>query len=400
MTRSDNLNRWYFVPGASIAVPPGATNWTTGVNIDISDGDLAALATLADENFNYLSQDWIGNGPFSPSVLIPYARRMVYIVRDKAYVSEIDDFQVLTEDQHVIQVPGQRALVTGFQLRGVLYLLGAGFTYATVDNSDVPVLWGAPNLVSGALGTSAPLGVEWRTAGDYAWVANEAGLWLFNGQYSDKPITYLNYDQWKRINWTVPCTVQVRDDFVNQRVHVIAALDAATEPSHKFIIDYSRGMRPDTVDFAVDDFAFGQFSSIGVVQEPSTGKSSVWVGPVAAGAVLREDLNATDDDGSSITSEYETGAVLTTSDPAKRTNRFGGLDLDVAGTGAMEVTVNGTGRIKSERLRDVSLESDPSMPVQRACNLTSSNASIHVKSSGGKWSLERLTVYHKPWVEL
>jgi hypothetical protein len=126
MTTTDNLERWFFVPDGSVAVSGGQTGWNANITIDISDVDLANNATECDANFNYLTQNELSN---DPSSVVTYGRRMAYFMFNKVYISEINDFQAITEDQHAIQLPGQQELVTGFQLRGVFYLLGPNWTY-------------------------------------------------------------------------------------------------------------------------------------------------------------------------------------------------------------------------------------------------------------------------------
>lgn len=400
MTRVGNPDRWYFVPDGAMAVPGGAVGWLVTLDISISDSDLGTTAVEADDHFDYLAQVVAGTGPFSPSAVVAVGRRLAYFVANKIYISDIDDFEVVTEDQHVIQLPGRKEVVTGFQLRGVFYILGPKWTYAVADNTDYPRTWAVPDAVSEALGTSAPFGVQKRTTGDFVWVANVNGLYIFDGKYSEKPISYMNKPEWDRINWAAPYSVHVVDDVVNQTVMVAAALDTATEPSHILTWDYSRGLNPFTVDFSLDDFDNGEFSSLAAIQDASSGKTLIVVGPDAAGNVLQFDTDESDDDGDKINSLYETGQLLTRSDRGSRINRFGGFDVDVKGEGLLHPTIYNKGRTARADPPPINLENPSDDNPQSLCDLTSENATIKVETNAvDHWfNLGMLRVYWRRWI--
>lgn len=397
MTRQDSLNRWYYVPGATISLSPGVPG-AVYIDINISDDDLASTATLADGSFNYLAQDSSGVGPFNPSAVAALGRRMAYFVRNKVYVSEIDNYEVITEDQHVLQVPGQKVLTIGFQQRGSIYLLGPAGTWATVDNGDVPRLWSAPLQVSELLGTTAVHGVCPRTAGDFTWVANEAGLFMFDGRYSTRPISYMNEPEWRRINWASPGAVFVKDDVVRQRVHVAAPLDGATEgPTHILTWGYNRGMTPETVDFSLDDFTSGAFGSIELVKDTTTNQTKVWVAPAAVGYVLKADDTAHTDNGAAINSVWHSGLVLGKKERVAHEHRFGGVDLDISGAGQLKTTMYGKGSDEVQNLDDVNLEVPPVNEPQLMADMVSENVTVKLETAGAgeHFDVSVVTVYHR-----
>jgi hypothetical protein len=129
MTRADNLDRWYFVPDGATAVPGGATGWVIGIPINISDELLADGAEEANDQLDALSDTTGGTAPFAVSSVASYGKRQVYIANDKAYFSDPDDFQYVTEAGHVIQTPGKRQIITSFSLRGSHYLVGPAWTH-------------------------------------------------------------------------------------------------------------------------------------------------------------------------------------------------------------------------------------------------------------------------------
>lgn len=409
MTRIDNPDRWYFVPDAAVAVPGGASGWVVNIAINISDERLADSAEEANDHFDALADSIGGTEAINVSSVASYGKRQVYIANDKAYISDPDDFQFITEAGHVVQTPGKRRIVSAFSLRGNLYLIGPSWTHAVSDNGDLPSTWAEPTEVSGSIGSPAPLGVEWRTAGDYAWITSPAGLYLFTGQYGNRPISYYNTPEWERINWAAPWSVQVRDDYVNQRVHVSAALDANTEASHILTWDYARGLTPEDVDFSLDDFAFGNFSAIGLVQVPDTLETQLWVGPKQLGFIVRSDTTSHVDQNAlatsvpaitslAVVSEYETGYALVRGDKAARLNRFGGIDYSIEGSGEILVSFFGL-----DRLRQVSVTTDlvdsPGQTWERKFYRIEENMSIRfaVDGVGDHFDLTGLTFYYQPY---
>jgi hypothetical protein len=390
MTTSENAYRWYFVPGGTGAVTPGVFSVTR--TISISDEDLAAFATVADEHENYIT------GNILASSVVAVGRRLAYFRNTKVYVSEIDDFQAITEDQHVLYLPGQKQVVTGFQKRGVFYVAGPAWTYAFSDNEDLPVTWATPELVSGALGIPGPHCVEPRTGGEHAWIANTVGLFLFDSQFSDIPISYFAQAEWNRINWAAPYAVFVRDDIINQRLKVAAPLDGATTPTHILTFDYSRGKTPETVDFSLDDFSAGSFGCIEIVQDETTAKPELWIGPAAVGSILKESATATDDNGVAIDSIWRSGLLMGTKKPTE--SRFGGADLDVRGSGTLKTSLIAKGGDLTEDGEDVALESTPEANAEISFDLVHENAQLQlgVNAVGHWFDLSSSGVFQKPYL--
>jgi hypothetical protein len=350
MTRADNPNRWYFVPGAFAILPASSAAWTQGfVALNITDEDLATSAEDASAFFQRLAQDPSGNGPFLPSVVLPYRHRTVYIVDNKAYVSEIDDAQAVTEDQNVIQTPGQKRITAAFAQGQSLYLVGEKAVSTTSDNGDLPATWSQPEETA-QIGAPAPKCVEPRTAGGYAWIANEHGLWIFQGTFDPfhpgqpKPITYL-CAEWKRINWSAAYAVKVVDDIVNLKCYVAAPLDAATEPTHLFVVDYTNGLTYDTCDISLDNYNAATFSDICVVKETVTARSVLWIGPSAAGSIAVQDQTTHNDQGAAVHPVWESGFVRQVEDEVPSDMlRVGAVHVRVRGNGTLQHTWYGMDR--------------------------------------------------------
>jgi hypothetical protein len=402
MTRVENPDRWYFVPDAQVAVTPGAT--TVNALINISDEMLADGAEEVNDQFGdlfeSLSQRVDGTGPFNPSVVFTYGTRMAWIVDNKVYFSDPKDYQYVTEDQHVVQTAGKRRIITGCQLRGSAYLFGTQWTYSVDDNGDLPATWADATEVSGAIGTPAPLGIEWRTAGDYIWVVARSGLYVFNGQYPLRPISYYNAE-WDRINWAAAYAIQIRDRYTAQEVYVAVPLDNATEATHTFCWSYARGLTPEDVDFSLDDYntgsSSGRFGSLGLVQDPTSLENQLWIGPLASGNIRVQDSQETTDAGATVANVWESGFVLGGAG-RKKLSRFGGIDVSVVGAGLLDVTIYGPDRLRNTNF-PVSMTSAPGEDPEVKFDMTEEDVSARFAAEdfGESMDVSSFVVYHKPY---
>jgi hypothetical protein len=192
----------------------------------------------------------------------------------------------------------------------------------------------------------------------------------------------MNQPEWDRINWAAPYSIFVLDDFVNQRVMVAAPLDTATEPSHILVWDYSRGLTPYTVDFSLDNFDFGEFSSLALIQDKDTNRSGVDTGTNVIRAV------------------WESGFALGKAARRAHSNRFGGADIDAAGEGFLKSTVYEKGRADFVRPDRFELENPPEDEPQLLFDLATEDVSyrIEVDQPGHWFDLRGIGVYHRPWI--
>ncbi len=334
ITRTDNETLYYFVPDNFAVLPASTVGWVQNFSISISDEDLATSATDASEQFNLLTVDSGGSGPFNPNFVLAYGRRMMYGVGNKVYGSAISDPQHITEDLSVRQMQNQRRIISAFPLGQYLYYLGDKWTGRDSDNGDDPATWPQPSTVSDSIGSPCPAGAEWRTAGNYAWVPSESGLYVFDGSYPERPITYLVNDIWARINWNAAYAIQIADDVTGIRCHVALPLDGATEPTHDLVVDYTNGLTFDSCDISLDNFNAATFSSIRMVKEYSTSRTALWIGPSASGNIVHLDPSTHNDSGVAIHPVWETSYV-----------RNGELDSPMVRLGNANVWARGNGSL-------------------------------------------------------
>lgn len=317
MTTKQNKARFYYVPGAVKDVVGGSVSTVT-FDWSISDGDLAAADQAEEVTFAQLLWTTKVNGqlPFVPSMAFTHGDRMVWIARiddglgnmeSAAIISRRNAFQEFTYDLNVKQLPGKVDFVTGCSLPGAIYFFGPNGTHSTHDTGSDPVQWPAPRLVDGQRGALGIHCVDPNPAGGFAWVADRAGLFWFNGAYSGLPVSENQTDQWQRINWDAAQRIIVKDSPVERKVYVLVPLDGAEAPTHIFMWDYSGGYGYRDVVFSVRDFLGLSPGALALVQntlptasEQTRQRLEVWIGPGG-------DVNLVNDPSMERASEWDAG---------------------------------------------------------------------------------------------
>lgn len=352
MTTKANLNRYFAVPGTiTLAGAP------TVITASISDDDLVATGTDVTSYVTLLTSSVGGVPPFNPSAVFTYSSRMGYITIDAAgfpvvYMSDQNNYQKITADQHAIYLQGQATPVGAFSLRGVCYIGTPHAFYSVEDNGGVPATWTPAQLLDGSIGILSPTCIVVNPAQGYAAIASDRGFYIFQGGiFPALPISYYQQSDWQRINWMVPTTVQIADDQLNKRFIVTVPLTnrvasvAGTGPftittginphlypsglavkiagvsgaptitvtgpgtftipggsgtpttgatifpqtaSHRMTWDYTEGDTPETVKYSLDSFAAYNMGSVAIIQNINNFLNEVWYGCNTAGAFIRQ----------------------------------------------------------------------------------------------------------------
>jgi hypothetical protein len=385
MTTAQNLQRYFVVPfsPAPYDIMFGTANPLT---IEISEStaggpiDDASLPTYEDAT-KYFS---IRSGGMNAYFLLPFGNRMVYLADvfdanlinsvSTIYISEPDNFQWVTEDQHAIRLPGARKVTCAAVLGNIIYWLGPNWTFASSDNTLTPVEWVPPELVDGSIGTTKPRGVTSNPAIGVMWVADQSGLYAFSGgAYPRLPTSYYQSVDWKRINWGAPAsTVQVVDSPNDKLVIVMAPLDGSNVPTHLLVWNYQNGVGADKAGasyslWSITDFTFG---SIAVVLNSISKELELWIGSSdATGKILRQKSSPPDDaddlyndeigigDPMGIDSRYRTGSVLPKSSPSPL--KHVGAHFRIRGSGDIEVSAISADGVRTIDLVPIEASSTP-----------------------------------------
>jgi hypothetical protein len=272
-------------PGGSPFWPVSRTGPTL-IPIEVTDALLASDGIPAQPYLDQLGQSVTGTAPIEPSYITPFGDRMNYFCLDAAgisvcYSSDASNPQSINAATSGLYLPGQLGQVTGFALRNEFYQLGPHWTFSAHDAGGAPATWASPQQVDGGIGALGAGCVSLNASQSYAWVADEAGLYLFQGgSFPPLPVSYYQRADWMRINFAAASTIQVADDKPSQQVHVLVPLDGATSPTHVLSWDYSNGTDPDTIMYCgAGNLAGYRPGAMAMVQNQTTKHLERWLGP-------------------------------------------------------------------------------------------------------------------------
>lgn len=399
MTTVSNRAEYFFVPDANVAVTGGGSGTAT-ITFDISDQDLVAYGEPATDHLFMLTQNTNGVDRIATYHVSFYGDRGVWLStqpdsvgnqRCVAFYSNPGRYEQITLDQNMVTLPGGRDINCHFALGQVSYLLGPTWTYQTVDTGAVPAEWPTPQLVDGRRGTLSIRGVEVAPTGEYAWVADQTGLYLFKGQYDDLPVSYWQTPDWNRINWNYGHTVQIKDIPSERKVVVLAPLDGATSPSHMLTWNYESGKRYDKIRYSLNHFINYNPGAIEMVQNTLSGvsaelsqKSQLWVAPSDANQMIRaialsSETNPYQDQALPVHSLYETG--LFPNGAYGPLYRHQGETARLKGAGPLQMNVYSIDRTILQCLQSIEVTSAPGEEYTRLCDLVSEGASVRIDAN-------------------
>jgi hypothetical protein len=420
MTTGTNPSQFYIVPGSRT---PVATAAASGILIDISDDELADTGTDATPYMYWLTQGTNnGIGPFYPSHISLWGDRMAYKAYvfdnqnnkvDAIYVSERNNYQQITADQHVIQLPGQRNIITMFHMGTVNYILGPHEIFSVTDNGDIPISWAPPHMVDGRHGTLAIHGVEVSPSGNYAWIVDQGGLFLFTGgPITELPISYEQTPDWNRINWEAAWSIKVRDDGANKRVYVLVPLDGAANPTHIMMWEYTAGTSWDRVRYSLQTIG-GAYpvQSISLVRNDipaavvgNKKKVELWLGARTNQTMLRmkseADASRYNDNGSAIDSVYRTSPFPGRDSGQSLIHTHHGFKLRITGAGTITPKIYDIDGLNSFTCRPLTLGPTPNADELFLADLNAEHAFLEIASNAlsTNWNLVYVSWYYSPWL--
>lgn len=300
LTTTSNTARYFFVQTTEPALVLGGTSTPVVLRVGISDTALA----VADNSQEVLN---IQNKVTTADSLLPFAvevgvNRVAYLtqvndltlnIQSGVFVSNQDDPQYITWDQHLIQLPGfKRVSCIRWQGRS-LYMFGPNWTYLQSDTGGFPVEWPTAEGLDDKIGTRWIGGVS-VNAGGYMLVAHESGLYRFSGNAYDKvPLSWIQgKKEWESINWAAGVEqLVVKEDPTRNRILVKAPINGSGTANAILCWDYANGMTPDKVRFSwwtVEGTGGPSIGGMEMVMHPSTQKGELWIGRPVAGPVLRQ----------------------------------------------------------------------------------------------------------------
>ncbi len=394
MTTVSGPAQWFQVPGAVQAVVGGVLSTITFV-VDISDELLFADGIDVSNSLLLITQTVGGTPPFFPSRTLAHGNRMVYVLSlpdnngnlaGALLVSNQGAYQEVTADLSLIQLPGQRDIVTAMSLDGTLYIIGPQWVYRTIDNGGDPVNWPSPFLVDGRRGTLSIRGAEVSPSGTYGWIAAQDGLYYFAGRFPALPISYYQQPIWDRINWAAGQVVQIKDDPTIKTVYVMVPLDTDTTPTLILAWDYTLGFDPDSANFSVVSLRNFSMGAMEIVQ-------NTWLGQQVGNAKRKElciassnsglpllrrnsivDLYPYRDNSQPIQSLYESSLYPHQGTPGE-VYQHHGADYRISGRGSITITAWQIDHAQSFVEMPIQLSPIPGQIIHRGFDLISEGVS-------------------------
>jgi hypothetical protein len=241
-----NQTTLYFVPGGTIN-----DNSTTTATINIHD---SALLSSADYLNNLRT-----NVPSCSSIRF-YRGRLIFIgTSDFPFTvrtSDIGIYDSVNDVTNLINIPRDNKLnspTTGMVLMNTLYIMKPFGTYSFQDTGDVPSTWPL-TIVDPALGafdagvTTFSSGLSGQDVLDVSFVVHPRGLLLFNGTFSDTPLSFPIDSYWRSSTTGLFPFIKIANDVVNKQLYIIPFNSVA------LLMDYSNGLTPAAVKWSVWTF--------------------------------------------------------------------------------------------------------------------------------------------------
>lgn len=226
------------------------------------------------------------------------------------------------------------------EYRGSLYLFkgNPGHTYQTTDNGYDPSTWDCPRVDSaiGADINCVSQFVDSKGANaDFFLVADNAGLFVFNGSYqNDFPLSWKVKNWWERINKAYMNSVQLVLDPTTFRIYISVPLDTATSPSHILVADYSKGLDYENIRWNIWNSAEFAVQSITVDLSNTTKKNSLKVAG-RAGNIYDQIPAQYNDNGTAIDNYFVSALVY---DEPNWIHHYAAIGLKMAGSGVLALT--------------------------------------------------------------
>ncbi len=424
MTTTANLNQYYIVPGSRTAY---GTSATYAITLSVSDGDLSSQGVDATPYLYWMTRTvWApvatpGGLVFSVSYICLFGDRMAYKATQTdgngkrvqcLYISERNNYQAITADQHLMMLPGQRNITTMFRMGGNNYIVGPHEIYSVTDTGDVPVTWPAPHLVDGRTGTLAIRGVEVAPSGQYAWIADQAGLFLFDGSpITALPVSYYQSSDWGRINWDAAYVVQIKDDAGKKRVHLLVPLDGAITPTHIMTFDYTDGASYLAVRYSLDNLSGYDIGAIELVRNDLPGQATgnqkqveLWLGPRTGTTYLRRasalDTNPYRDNAAAINSVYRTCPLPGRDRGQGLVQMHNGFHARIRGSGTITPILYDIDAQRSFTCRTLTMSTTPDADQLFHTDLRGELAFIEMATNtlDAYWRLAYLKYYYSPYI--
>lgn len=262
MTTAQNSFQYYVVAGTITSVTAGGATPVV-VDVNISDEHLASTGsqgagTLADGYFNLLCMNSSNVQPFNVKFVLPWGQRLVWCATyggvDTLFISEQQNGEWITADQHSQTLPGQKPIGSAFVQRGILYVVSsAGGLYGFVDNGGTPVTFSPPSTIDGSVSAPNFSCASTSASGGFSLILGPTGVYVFSGgALSPLPLSYNQLTEWQNLQWQPNVTYRyAAKDFPQERLIIVYVVGngGAVGVGRILTWSYENGLTPDKAKF-------------------------------------------------------------------------------------------------------------------------------------------------------
>lgn len=377
----------FFIPNGEIG-----NNVDTTKTVDFFDAALVDSANYLKENLSTIPAG-VGIGAFRSRMIIWGENTYESYIRI-SNAGEPESFSG-TEGFIAVDVTEAGGIKTCYEFRDCLYICKSLRTYQTQDNNENPATWQVTTIDKGVgteiYGAAMILDAKGSNT-DAALIAARSGLFLFTGIYEKPELSWKIEALWKRINQNEFHQVQVCLDPIGKNIFVLVPLDAATTPSHIFYANYSLGLTPDKIRWAIWTLAPTPKSIILSVNYTT---SVVNLNYATTTGIYEMKSGLTNDASTAIDClvrhaflDYSgIGAV----------NHYHAIRLHIVGTGNLVPTLYSQDYAQSQTLNSVALSTTPGKEYTIRCDLTSERMSLKLRVSNinENFQLMRTVIFGK-----
>jgi hypothetical protein len=243
ITMPGTTEPFFFVPGTNGGVIND--NATTTATLDFFETD---LVDSADDQFDILASIPSGQGInlYNARLILwgmPYPNNSIL---NCSGAGTPETFNQTLMTYIVNKDDGYPVTNTLIDRAGTLFVFKSKGIFSVIDNGQDPVNWDTATPVDQSLGTSfrgistATPVAESSTQQDLSAFADPSGLYIFNGQVVNPPISWKVQDLWNSI--TSFAGIRICIDVINKRIHV-TGFDANSQMYNMALVgDFNEGI--------------------------------------------------------------------------------------------------------------------------------------------------------------
>lgn len=176
--------------------------------------------------------------------------------RNKVLFSKASDPESFnsTSGFKVIEPADPSGCKNGLEWRGNFYILKGRSTHVTQDNGGEASTWQVTQVDNG-IGTPSSYGIAQilgttKGPSEGFLVANESGIFLFNGVYQKPALTWKIETLWRRINKAYFFKMELHVHPERQLIYALVPLDTSSSNNYIIVGDFSESLDPQGIKWS------------------------------------------------------------------------------------------------------------------------------------------------------